>query len=81
MVKNNFRREVLSETIFKENSLSSEQINGPEMKFLDISLTKDSSPLLHAIHSPFYKRILKKTILFLQKITRVYSVAFCKMEN
>jgi hypothetical protein len=36
----------------------------PEMKLLDINLTKDSSPLLHAIHSPFSWRILKKTILF-----------------
>ncbi len=35
-----------------------------EMKFLDIILTKDLSLLLHAIHSPFYWRILKKTILF-----------------
>jgi hypothetical protein len=25
----------------------------PEMKFLDINLTKDFSLLLHAIHSPF----------------------------
>ncbi len=33
------------------------------MKFLDISLIKDSSILLHAIHSPFYLRILKTTIL------------------
>ncbi len=33
------------------------------MEFVDISLTKDSSLLLHAIHSPFYWRILKKTIL------------------
>jgi hypothetical protein len=31
-----------------------------EMKFLDINLTKDSSLLLHAIHSPFYWRIKKK---------------------
>jgi hypothetical protein len=35
-----------------------------EMEFLDINLTKNSSLLLHAIHSPFYWRILKKTILF-----------------
>jgi hypothetical protein len=35
-----------------------------EMEFLDISLTKDSSLLLRAIHSPLYLRILKKTILF-----------------
>ncbi len=34
------------------------------MEFSDINLTKDSSLLLHAIHSPFYWRILKKTILF-----------------
>ncbi len=36
----------------------------PEMKFLDISLAKDSSLLLHAIHSPIYWRIFKKTLLF-----------------
>jgi hypothetical protein len=34
------------------------------MKFLDIILKEDSSLLLHAIHSPFYCRILKKTILY-----------------
>ncbi len=32
-----------------------------EMEFLDIKF--DSSILFHAIHSPFYWRILKKTIL------------------
>jgi hypothetical protein len=26
---------------------------GPELEFLDVNLTKDSSLLLHAIHSPF----------------------------
>ncbi len=36
----------------------------PEMEFLDVSLTKDSSLFLHAIQSPFYCRILKKTILY-----------------
>jgi hypothetical protein len=37
----------------------------PEVEFLDINLIKDSSLLLHAIHSPFScGRILKKTILF-----------------
>jgi hypothetical protein len=36
----------------------------PEMKFLDIILTKVSSLLLRFIHSPFYWRILKKTIIF-----------------
>jgi hypothetical protein len=35
------------------------------MEFLDVSLTKHSSLLLHAIHSPFYWWILKKAILFL----------------
>jgi hypothetical protein len=35
------------------------------MEFLDINLiAKDLSLLLHAIHSPFYWRISKKTILF-----------------
>jgi hypothetical protein len=34
----------------------------PEMEFLDINLTKDWSLLLHAIHNPFYWRILKKAI-------------------
>jgi hypothetical protein len=36
-----------------------------EIEFLDISLTRDSSLLLYAIHSPIlYWWILKKTILF-----------------
>ncbi len=35
-----------------------------EMEFLDISLQKTSSLLLHGIHSPFYWRILKKTMLY-----------------
>ncbi len=35
-----------------------------EMEFLVINLTKDSSLLLHAFHSPFYWRILQKTILY-----------------
>ncbi len=30
-----------------------------EMEFLDINLTKDSSILFHAIHSSFFRRILK----------------------
>jgi hypothetical protein len=34
------------------------------MEFLDISLSKDSSILLHAVHSPFYLRILQKTIFY-----------------
>jgi hypothetical protein len=32
------------------------------MELLGINLTEDSSLLLHAIHSAFYWRILKKTI-------------------
>ncbi len=31
---------------------------------MDINLTKESSPLFHAIHSTFYWWILKKTMLF-----------------
>jgi hypothetical protein len=34
------------------------------MEFLDINLAKDSSLLLHAIHSLFYWQILQKTILY-----------------
>ncbi len=34
------------------------------MEFLDISLTKDSSLLLHAIHSSFYWLILVFTLLW-----------------
>jgi hypothetical protein len=34
-----------------------------EMEFLDISLTKDSCLWLYAIHSPFYWRMLKKTLV------------------
>jgi len=34
------------------------------MEFLDINLTKDSSLLFHAIHSPFYWRIFNNTILY-----------------
>ncbi len=35
-----------------------------EKEFLDSNLRKDSSLLIYAIHSPFYSRILKKTILY-----------------
>ncbi len=34
------------------------------MEFLNTNLTKYTSLLLYAIHSPFYWRILKKPILF-----------------
>ncbi len=36
----------------------------PEMEFLDMNLTKDSSLLLHAIHSLSIGRLLKKTRLY-----------------
>ncbi len=39
-------------------SINTEQY--PEMEFLEINLTKDSSLLLHAIHSLFHWRIFKK---------------------
>jgi hypothetical protein len=39
-----------------------EKTTCPEMEFLDLKLTKDSSLLLPAINSRFYWRILKKTI-------------------
>jgi hypothetical protein len=64
----------------------------PEMEFLDIILTKELSLLLHAIHSPFYPRILKKTRLYSgfknlhknrrNKKTHVYLwISFCRMEK
>jgi hypothetical protein len=49
-----------------------------EIEFLDINLTKGSSLLLLAIHSPFYWQILKKTILFGFKILKKKSA---KQEN
>jgi hypothetical protein len=64
-----------------------------EVEFLDINLTEDSSLLRHAFHSPFYWRIWKKAILFLNlqsfqkkprnKKTLVYysRIAFCIMEK
>ncbi len=59
-----------------------------DMEFLDIKLTKDSSRLLLAIHSLFYWRILKKTILYSgfknpwKKNTWVFSwIAFGRMEK
>jgi hypothetical protein len=44
--------------------ISDQQTPEAELEILDINLTKESSPLLHAIHSTFYWWILKKTILF-----------------
>jgi hypothetical protein len=34
------------------------------MEFLDMNLTKDSIFSLHAIHSLFYRQILKKTFIY-----------------
>ncbi len=58
------------------------------MEFLDINLTKDLSLLLHAIHSSFYGRILKKNIIFsdlkspTKKTTKQEnSRLFCRMEK
>ncbi len=50
-------------TISGEHSFSKEttmlkNIAKAEMEFLNINLTYDSSFLLHAVHSPFYWRIL-----------------------
>jgi hypothetical protein len=35
--------------------------SSPEMEFLDINLTKDLIILLHAVHSPFYWRISRRS--------------------
>ncbi len=40
----------------------------PEMEFLDINSTKDSSLLLHAIHSLFYWRVFEYSCLFMNII-------------
>jgi hypothetical protein len=62
----------------------------PEMKFLEISLTKDTSLLLHAIQNPFYWQILKKTILYtgfnnpykkIYKTRKLESIHECRMEK
>ncbi len=66
----------------------------PEVEFLDINLrAKGSSLLLHTIHSPFYWRMLKLTILFSglknpykenprNNKTWVYSwIEFCRTEK
>ncbi len=59
----------ISQTLAKEVFqaplvVQGESPSSSEMNFLDINLTKDSILLLHAIHSPFYWRNWKKTILF-----------------
>jgi hypothetical protein len=46
-------------------------VHTPEIEFLDINLRKESRLLLHAIHSPFYWWILKKTILYSGFITLI----------
>ncbi len=45
---------------------------GPEMEFLDVNLTKDSSLLLHAIHSPF---------LLYSGLKKKHKKKFAKQEN
>jgi hypothetical protein len=42
----------------------SDRILGHQIEFLDNRLTMDLRLSLHAIHSPFYWWIVKKTILF-----------------
>jgi hypothetical protein len=51
----------------------------PEMEFLDINCTKDSSLLLHAIHSAFYWRILKKKYYSL--VLKILTEKSAKQEN
>jgi hypothetical protein len=48
-----------------------------EMEFLDINMTIDTSLLIHAIYSPFYWRVLKKTILWFKNTYKKYA----KKEN
>ncbi len=50
----------------------------PELEFLDISLTKDSSLLLD-VYSPFYLRILKKTNSTL--VLKILTKKSAKQEN
>jgi hypothetical protein len=63
-----------------KNRVSEDSISCTEMEFLDINLTKDSSLLLHAIHSPFYWRIFREnhTILWFKKSLQKKSA---KQEN
>jgi hypothetical protein len=56
-------------------------VSGPEMKFLDIILTKDSSLLLHAIDSPYYWRILHKTKLYSTLVLKIHTKKSAKHEN
>ncbi len=64
---------------FKNFSWRAQNGKYPEMEFLNISLTKNSIHLLHAVHNTFCWQILQKTILFFgfknprNKKTRVYS--------
>jgi hypothetical protein len=50
-----------------------------EMDFLNISLTKDSRLLLHAFHSLFYWRILKKIQLY--SGLKIHTKNYAKQEN
>jgi hypothetical protein len=56
--------------------------NTAKMEFLNIYLTKHSSHLLHAIHSPFQRQILKKTKLFSGfKNSKILQKKSAKQEN
>jgi hypothetical protein len=48
---------------FSKETTMLKYIAKAEIEFLNINLRNDSSFLLHAIHSPFYWRILKNHIL------------------
>jgi hypothetical protein len=62
------------------------------MEFLDISLPKDSSLLLHAIHRPFYWQILNKSMVYSgfknpykksaqQENSSLFMIAFVEWKN
>jgi hypothetical protein len=64
----------------------------PEMEFLDINLTKDSSLLLHAIHSPFMADFKENhTLLWFEKslqkiretknLESIHEQHFCRTEK
>ncbi len=66
-------------TAFRSETVR-KRVVAPEMEFLDNNLTKDLSLLFRAIRSPFYWRILKKTILF-SGFKNLYKKNFAKQEN
>jgi hypothetical protein len=62
-----------------KNPPISERKNCPEMEFLDINLTKDSSLLLHAIHSLSTGGFLKKPETTL--VLTIHTKKTAKQEN